>query len=411
MPAILRRPLLLALLLGAAAQLLFTWRVTIPGKLFFDEVHYVPAARLLWALDAPVNTEHPLLGKLLIALGMAIAGDGPLGWRILSTFAGSATVMAVFALAWLGLGRVRPAVIAGLLAILNFTIFVQARIAMLDAFMGAFVVGGAACLLWAMRGQGAAAWTRWTLGAVLLGLATATKWAAAPYVAYAALAFLLLARGREERWAGMHRWGAVAVLGVASVGTYFLTFAPAFFYARGALTLGALVPFQWEMLALQTQILAAHGYQSSWWSWPLILRPIWYLYEATDGAQRGVLMIGNPVILWGGLGAVVACAWAALRDRSTPAGVAAATWIGSYAVWAVIPKSLGFFYYYYLPSIWLVLVIAVAFDHWRVRLAQWDEAFVVGAAVLFFHFHPILSAAPLSGPSAFQRWTWLDGWR
>ena len=408
MPAFLRRPLPLAVLIGALAQALFSWRLSIPTKLMFDEIHYVPAARTLWALEGPANTEHPLLGKALIGLGIALFGDNSLGWRFGSTLAGTAVVVGVFAILWLGLRRTRPAVVGAACVLLNFTVFVQARIAMLDGFMAAFVVTGAACILWSMRSAGAAAWRRWIAGAVMLGLATACKWTAAPYVAFAALAFLVLRR--PGRWDGLHPIAALTALGLVSVATYFLTFLPAFFYAREPLTLATLIPFQLEMYARQVQVLPSHTYQSNWWSWPLDRRPVWYLYEPVDGAQRGVLMIGNPAVMWGGLVAVAVCAWRWLKRRDPAAGSAAALWIGSIAIWAAIPKSLGFFYYYYLSSIWLGVALAAAFDTVRDRLRYWDEMFLVLAATLFIHFYPILSAAALSGPGAFGRWMWLRSW-
>ena len=410
MPQFLRRPLPLALLIAGLAELLFAWRVTIPSKPYFDEVHYVPAARTLLALAHPANIEHPLLAKELIALGIWLFGDDPLGWRMLSTLAGSAVVAGVFALVWLGTRRLRPALVASVLTLVNFTVFVQARIAMLDGFMAAFVILGAASLLWSMHGAPGQVRRRWCLGAVLLGLATACKWTAAPYVAFAALAYLLLRRGRPDRWPGLGPVMALALLGGVSVATYFLTFAPAFFYAQEPLTLATLLPFQWTMFQQQTQVLPAHTYQSAWYTWPFDWRPIWYLYEPVDGAQRGVLLLGNPAVMWGGLVAVLACAGAWLRSRAIRPGAAAGLWIASIAIWPLIPKSLGFFYYYYLPSIWLAVVLAVALDHWRARLRYWDEVVVMLAVGLFLHFYPILSAAPLAGPGAFARWIWLDSW-
>ena len=163
------RPLPAALGLGLIAQLLFSWRLTTPHTLVFDEVHYVPAARMLRDLGGPVNIEHPLLGKTLIAAGMALFGDDPLGWRIGSTLAATAVVIGVFAILYLLFGRVRTAGIGATLAILNFTVFVQARTAMLDGYMAAFVVTGVATLLWAMQAQTRGqAWRRWIAGAVLL---------------------------------------------------------------------------------------------------------------------------------------------------------------------------------------------------------------------------------------------------
>lgn len=410
MPALIRRPLPVALLIALVAEALFLWRVTIPHILVFDEVHYVPAARRLLALDGPANTEHPLLAKILIAAGIALLGDGPLGWRFLSTLAATAVIVGIYAVLWMGTRRLRPAVIGALTVLFSFTVYVQARIAMLDGFMAAFTVTGAACILWAMRGTGGAVWRRWTLGAALLGLATACKWTAAPYVAFAAIAFLLLRRGRPDRWAGLPAIPALALLGLASVAVYFATFAPAFFYTDEPMTLARLIPFQIDMFHQQTQVLPAHTYQSAWWTWPIDRRPIWYLYEQVDGAQRGILLVGNPLVMWGGLIAVAACAIGWLRTRDVRLGVAAGLWIGAFAIWPAIPKSLGFFYYYYLPSIWLAVPIAVALDHWRARLRFWDEAFVMLAGALFIHFYPILSAAPLAGPRSFMRWMWFSTW-
>ncbi|MEI9928571.1 MAG: hypothetical protein WDN44_13830 [Sphingomonas sp.] len=41
-----------------------------------------PAAQTLLSLGGPRNTEHPLVGKELIALGIALFGDNPFGWRL-----------------------------------------------------------------------------------------------------------------------------------------------------------------------------------------------------------------------------------------------------------------------------------------------------------------------------------------
>ena len=390
-------PRLAALVIAIIAEALFAWRVTTPHKLMFDEVHYVPAARDLLHLWGPTNIEHPLLGKALIALGIAILGDGPLGWRLFSTIAGTGVVVGVFAILWLGLGRLRPALLGSFLVLANFTVFIQARIAMLDGFMAAFVVLALAAMLWSMRAATrGATWRRWIAASVLFGLAVATKWTAAPYVAFAAVAYLLLRR--PGRWPGMHPVAGIAALGVVSIATYFATFAPAFFYSFHPLTWNALLPFQLEMFQRQTQVLPPHTYQSSWWSWPLDIRPIWYLYEPVDGAQRGILMLGNPAVIWGGLVAVLACGWHWLRARDIASGAAAMLWLGSIAMWAVIPKSLGFFYYYYLSSIWLGIVLAVAFDRFGAsRTHYWDEAFALLAAILFVHFYPIIAATRARG--------------
>ena len=77
-----------------AALALAFWLACLPHltavpHAYFDEVHYLPAARELLALDEFTNREHPLLGKELIALGIALFGDNPVGWRLLPTLLGT----------------------------------------------------------------------------------------------------------------------------------------------------------------------------------------------------------------------------------------------------------------------------------------------------------------------------------
>ena len=420
------RPLLAAILLGLLAEALFVIRLGIPHKQMFDEIYYVPAAKTLWALDHPVNIEHPLVGKELIGLGIRLFGDTSFGWRFPSTIAASAVVMGVFAIAWLTFGRMRPAVIAALLTIVDMTVFVQARIAMLDGFMAAFLVLSVAAMLWAMRGPRRVK-AKTVLAAMLLGLAAGAKWTAVPFLGFAGFAVIairvrdgrtagrdleaaLYARG-QTHWPGVGTLPLLLILGVVSIATYLATFTPAFFYANGALDLAHLLPFQAKMYAEQTQVLPPHTYQSSWWSWPLDIRPIWYLYEVADGAQRGVLMLGNPVVIWGGLVAAVACFWGWWRDGSWRLLGVASLWLGALAIFIVIPKSLGFYYYYYPASIFLSLALAGAFAHFDWLAARRiDEWFVVIAIGVFAYFYPIISSQALAGPQSFQFWMWLPSW-
>lgn len=425
--ALQTRPYLVALLLGLAAQLLFTVHLDRPSRIMFDEVHYVPAAHALLDLEGPRNVEHPLVGKELIGAGIVLFGDNPFGWRAFTTIAGTATVLGAFAFLWLLLGSMRAALVGAVLTAMNQSVYVQARTSMLDIFLGAFLLWAMVVMLWAMKGSPAQVRRRWIGAGVLLGLAVGTKWAAIPYVALAGCAFLVI-RLRDARlakrplksafsgkdqphWPGLATIPGLLILGAVSVATYLATFFPAFFYERDPLTLAGLIPLQKEMYALQTQVLAKHTYQSDWWTWPLMIRPIWYFYEWDQGAQRGVLLIGNPVIMWGGLVAVLACLWAWLRDKAIRPLAVALLWIASLAIYVVIPKSLGFYYYYHLSAIFLCLVLAVAFHHFdRGRNRGREEWFVAAALVAFVYFYPILAASPLANDQGFRKWMWFPTW-
>jgi dolichyl-phosphate-mannose--protein O-mannosyl transferase len=73
--------------------------VTTPEKFYFDEVHYVPAARQMLEPVMPqpmLNPMHPPLAKQLIALSIHMFGDGPLGWRYPAVLFGALALVAVY---------------------------------------------------------------------------------------------------------------------------------------------------------------------------------------------------------------------------------------------------------------------------------------------------------------------------
>ena len=98
----LRNPLIALLLILIASVVVRVIWLDLPGRgLIFDEAYYVQAARTLlgWAVPEGAhyagkppfldpNTEHPPLGKLLMAASMAVFGDNGIGWRLPSVIAG-----------------------------------------------------------------------------------------------------------------------------------------------------------------------------------------------------------------------------------------------------------------------------------------------------------------------------------
>jgi len=418
-------PALLVLLV--AAQALFLFGLQHPQQMFFDETHYVPAAHDLITGARYGNIEHPLAAKSLIGLSMLLFGDTPWGWRVLSTVAGTATVAGIFLIARSLFRDTRVAFGAGVLALLNQTLFIQARIAMLDVYMGAFLMGALWLLIDGFARERGGRW-RLALAGALLGLAIGSKWLAMPFLGAAGLAFLLLrARAAVRARAGLRgylmspdlpAWRGVSTLeGGAWIGgmallVYLATFAPAFFVRDNALTLTSLIPHQLVIFAEQIKPLAPHTYQSRWWQWPLMERPIWYLYERVGGVLRGVLLIGNPAVMWGGLVAVAACLWGGVRGRDPRLLLVAGLWIFSYGIWALIPKKIGFFYYYYVPGLMLPLALAAAFGHFcRERLRWLPPAFLLLAGLLFWYFYAIIAATPLAYEGAFELWTWFESWK
>jgi len=403
---------LVAGLLALGSFVLFALNIARPAAPYFDETHYLPAARALLEGSGPVNIEHPLFAKTMIAAGMLLFGDDSLGWRLPSALFAAIAVAALFWVALLLLRDLWAATFAALLLVFNQTHFIQARIAMLEMPMTALILLGAGCLLQAREaGPGARRWEY--LGAMALGLAIGAKWLAAPYAAlFLGAAGWAKSRAREHDMAfvARHVIADVGKLGLVMLAAYFVTFWPAFLYTRSLLTLDQLIGFQSEMLRTQSGHMAPNPYQSAWWTWPLMLRPIWYLFAKTANSYQAVLLIGNPMVYWGGLAVVLACASGWMKQRTQQLNAMAGLWAFSIGIWALIPKKIGFFYYYNLSAVVLCLVIAAFFASWGARGVRILACVTALAAAMFAYFYPIISAQPLPTDETWTRWVWMKSW-
>ena len=89
---------------------------------------------------------------------------------------------------------------------------------------------------------------------------------------------------------------------------------------------------------------------SSWPSWPLLVRPVWFLFDKIgDDRIAAVVFLGNPLVLWPALLALAVCLRDWIVTRSARAFLILAFYVGPYLAWALLPRTLGFLYYY-LPS-------------------------------------------------------------
>ena len=89
---------------------------------------------------------------------------------------------------------------------------------------------------------------------------------------------------------------------------------------------------------------------SSWPSWPFLVRPVWYLFDKIgDDRIAAVVFLGNPLILWPALIALAICLRDWIVTRRADAFLVLAFYFGPYLAWALLPRTLGFIYYY-LPA-------------------------------------------------------------
>ena len=446
-------------LLAVAGTLRF-YRVGEPPAIYFDETYYVTDARSL--LD--VGTEegfavHPPLGKWLIAGGIALLGDRPVGWRAAVALAGSATVVMTY-LAGLRLFRRRGvAALAAVLLAVDGLAFTMSRIAMLDAFLALFVVTG----FWLLLVDRDARWRRdpspedgaegsdprpcrvyrWLAG-VAFGLALATKLSALSAIGAAGLLVLgseLAARRRATGSPWTRAWApagsAVVTLLVVPAAIYVASYAGWFANfsdtrvgreqcpdgvcdASATDVVAAWVGEQRAILAFHRDLEAPHPYRSPAGEWLLLRRPVAYHYEACGagdadctipvGTVAHVLGVGNPLLWWLALLAYPALVWLGVARRDWRAWALLVFLAGQYVPWLLAQRPL--FLFYLTPVVpFMALAVAHVCEQLAVRhgwrWVPWAVAVVAVAAFVFLY--PVLAALPID-PDAWQRRMLFDTW-
>ena len=346
-----------------AAHLALLVGVTTPEQFYFDEVHYVPAARQMLEPVMPtpmLNPMHPPLAKQLMAISIRIFGDVPLGWRYPSVLFGSLSIVAMY-LCGLALFAARgPALASSLIAFFNQMVFVQSRIAMLDIFALAFGLFAIAAFIGGFRKPRPHRW--FALAGLAFGLSIACKWSGlftlAVCIVITAVVRLMqswrtqFADGnacdwyRPDLWPDFRYYHFIACFVLIPAIVYLSVFIPLY-----GLSVPDILEAQRKIFSDNTTTaIAGHTYMSAWPSWPLLVRPVWYLFsKISDDRIAAVVFLGNPLVLWPALAAIGICMRDWIVARRADAFLILAFYFGPWLAWAMLPRTLGFIYYY-LPS-------------------------------------------------------------
>lgn len=393
---------------------------TYENSTYFDEKYHVRTAYEHLMGIEPYEISHPPLGKLIISLGIALFGMHPLGWRITGWFIGVLMIPALYALAKRLFGREEPALAAAAFFALDFMHFTQSRIALID---GATILCILLSYLLMYRYYDSTPETlpyKASLGLLavcgaVMGLGIAVKWT----VVYAALGLaVFFAIGAVRRYRAGERvyktclW-CVLFFGAIPLAIYFLSYIPYFLAEPTANPLKIFWDNQVYMLTYHGGLDTVHSFASPWYTWPLMLRPIWY-YGAkslvAEGLCSSIVALGNPVVWWCGTLCMLILL---LRPKKTSTdafiliGFAA-----QYLPWAFISRP-AFIYHFYasVPFLILAMVSAVGMLPKRRKPCRAVMPFLlISAAVLFAMFYPILSGAIADRGYVTEVLAWLPGW-
>lgn len=371
----------------------------------FDEKIYIDGAKSILSHQGILNPEHPPLGKFLIAGGMALAGDNPLGWRLAGMLCGALSVALIFLWTYLLLNDHSLALTAALLTLFNNFIFVMSRNASLDVPMFMFTLSGLTAFTAALQCDVRIGLRRLflVLSGAAFGLAAACKWTAlVPLCAtwLVALVLLMWYLFQRHRMTGelcipaknLRNSGLVFLvfsLIATPLTSYTLAFIPVLRSTHTPFSLAEVVRIQYAMWTMSKQVLGNPAIFSPWYRWPLQTTPV----------RAYSYLVGNPAVMWVGLLAIAVCIVRLWKRVSLPEALVVLFYSTSLLQWAVVPRKITYYYYYFPAAMFLSVAIAIALSRGQLaRIRGVRVSFIVLLAALIVFAFCYQQMAHLSPP-------------
>ena len=346
--------LYLAIILGISA-LLRIFRLGTPNEVVFDEVYYVDGARDLLANGVeltngkPEFVVHPPIGKWMIAIGIKLFGDNPIGWRISAALFGVVSIYLIFLVARKLFKSDFLALLSAALASIDGIHLVMSRTALLDIFLMTFLLGAFTALIY----------QKYLLMALMLGLGLGTKWSALYFII--AIAIYLFIRERR----------ALISYVIVIPSVYLISWSGWFLSSNGwdrqssSNSLLSLFNYHKEILNFHTGLETDHPYQASPWNWLILGRPTSFFYDSpkncgSDNCAQEILAMGTPTIWWLGLISIFITIGYFIHRRDKSAGLILLALLSNYLPWLMFPERTTFYFYAIAFQPYLILAITFA---------------------------------------------------
>lgn len=429
------------------------WAPSYYNGTYFDEIYHARTAYELLhgpsVSNRPNATDgnwllewsHPHLGKLLLMQGIRLFGMTPFGWRFMGTLIGVLMLPLMYLMVKQLTKDTRLSFAAMFLLAVDSMHFTQTRLATVDSYAVFFIMLMYLFMFRYAQMNLLKQPLRRTLGplglcGVSMGLACASKWigmyaAVGLAIIFFATVFLRLreyralrreAEGDEDAAALTRAFPKKLIRTLLFCVLFFIVIPFLIYYLCywrhfapvGGLTLKRFWDMQVQMFNYHSNLVDSHYFSSPWYEWPTIVRPMWYYSADTAmigyGRVSSISCMGNPIVWWAGLAAMVALLIALCAStRPSPAFLLIAIGFASqYLPWVLVPRST--FIYHYFASVPFIILATVL---WIGRLRKLDSiagntlavTLMVLALFLFAAFYPLESGYPCAYSYALKlRW-------
>jgi dolichyl-phosphate-mannose-protein mannosyltransferase len=403
------------------------------GETFFDEIYYVKSAEQYLNLQVPYEWTHPPLGKLIIASGIAAFGYNPFGWRIMGVIFAALMIPLIYILGKQLFGTWIGGFASAFLLAFDFMHFTMARMSTVDTYVVFFSIASQLFFLIYLKNVLKNGWETPVqplfLVILFFALGFSTKWVvlygfAAQLVLLAALRLKEVAKLKKSLSDKFYAFtdppfSAVVGFLLLAVLVYFSTYIPDMLAGRSVVDVLGLPG---SMYHYHSTLTATHAFSSPWWTWPLMLKPLWlYVSTLPNNVTSTIVLFGNPLVWWIGftciitlsvfvLVEIVRASGKRLGEVGLPAIFLSAFFFFQWVPYMLISR-VTFIYHFYVNVPFLCLATTYFISkYWSNKWVKMAAiAYFTGVVALFGLFYAVISGMPASD-SWIGSLKWFSGW-
>ena len=411
------------------AKLLVDEKDTVPATIsylnstYFDEIYFARSAYEYVHGIPTVEWVHPPLGKLIMAIPVLLFGMSTFAYRLMGNIAGILMIPVIYSLAKNIFKNRKWAILAGLLMMFDCFHFAQTRMGTVDSFLVLFIMLSALFMYkYIVLENDAKLKTKLGnlfLSGLFIGCAIATKWTGL----YAGLALaIVFFANMIYRNVGKHKEKDKDLGKIILACFVFFVGIPLLIYVLSYLLFPVVYPGKVEgisglikqtqdMYTYHSTLEATHPFTSEWYTWPAMIKPVWYYVGYFGGDMKGTIVgIGNPAIWWFGIIASIFVLIMALLRRKREDWFILVFILATWLPYVFIGRIM-FMYHYFptLPFIMLAIVALIKFITEKIRNNS-VYLFYVGVVILLFtYFYPVISGM-ITSDKYIETIRWLSTW-
>ncbi len=388
---------------------------------YFDEIYFATSS-YEYANGLPATEyTHPHLGKILQSIPVVLFGISPFSYRLMGNLAGIGIIIVMYILGKLIFKKRLYAFLAAFLMAFDNFHFSQTRLGTVDGSLIFFCLTSALFMYrYFLLGNDATLkkklFNLFFCG-LFFGCAVCVKWMGF----YTGLGLALIFFGKmiydSIKAKKFDKQNIIIMLACV----LFFVIIPCIIYisiyfnfetVHGKINnMDDFFKLTYDMFNFHSTLTATHPFSSSWYTWPIMLKPVWLrVGHINDSTVSTISNIGNPAIWWFGVIALIYVLIKLIAKRKKEEIFIIVMYLSVWLPYVFIGRVMFLYHYFMaLPFVMFAIVdfIKFLYEKFNKKWIIWGYMLIV--FIMFWVFYPVSSGMPV--PNTYvESLRWLSTW-